>query len=148
MSEEPAPFGALLNEETGDREALVSFLNELIRRWPWWDRTWRITEIHEVRVVRSHLTQFEARIGDVLIGPPVRPGDPHPFGAIFSALMDRRGISGKEMAHRCRLAESTVAKMRAGRAVPRERKRIADLAAALDMPVGDLAAIVGLPEDG
>jgi hypothetical protein len=100
-----------------------------------------------VRVAGPRLDRFEVRVGDALIGPPIRHSDPHPFGSIFSALMDRRGISREEMAFRCKIAESTVAKMRAGYLVPRQRDRVADLAAALEMPVGDLMAIAGLPED-
>lgn len=99
------------------------------------------------RVIGSRLDQFEARIGETVIGPPHRIDDPHPFGAILSALMDRRGISRQEMARRCRLAESTVAKMRSGMLVPRRRERVENLAAALGMPAGDLMAIAGLPED-
>jgi hypothetical protein len=100
-----------------------------------------------MRVVGPRLDRFEMRVGEALIGPPVRASDPHPFGSIFSTLMDRRGISRQEMAFRCKLAESTVAKMRAGYMVPRQRDRVVDLAAALEMPVGDLMAIVGMPED-
>ncbi|GAA1027614.1 hypothetical protein GCM10009557_09680 [Virgisporangium ochraceum] len=99
------------------------------------------------RVAGSRLDRFEMRFEDTLIGPPIRHNDPHPFGSIFAALMDRRGISRREMARRCYLAESTVAKMRAGYLVPRQRRRVVDLAAALEMPVGDLMAIAGLPDD-
>ncbi|WP_328475481.1 helix-turn-helix transcriptional regulator [Actinoplanes sp. NBC_00393] len=99
------------------------------------------------RVAGSRLDRFEVRVGDVLIGPPVRDSDPHPFGSIFSALMDRRGISREEMARRCGLALSTVAKMRAGYLVPEQPDRLASLAAALEMPVGDLMAVAGLHTD-
>ncbi|GAA2501066.1 helix-turn-helix domain-containing protein [Winogradskya humida] len=99
------------------------------------------------RVAGPHLDRFEVRVGDTVIGPPIRDSDPHPFGAIFSALMDRRGISRRDMARRCYLAESSVAKMRAGYLVPRRPDHLAALAAALDLSVGDLRAIAGLPED-
>jgi hypothetical protein len=98
------------------------------------------------RVAGSRLDRFEVRVGDALIGPPIRHGDPHPFGSILSALMDRRGISRRDMARRCQLAESTVAKMRAGYLVP-QREGMVGLAAALEMPVGDLLAVAGLPQD-
>ncbi|MEU4693905.1 helix-turn-helix transcriptional regulator [Actinoplanes sp. NPDC023714] len=49
------------------------------------------------------------------------------------------------MARRCGLAQSTVAKLRAGRAVP-PPDRVLDLARALGMPAGDLLAIAGLPQ--
>lgn len=100
-----------------------------------------------VRVIGQQLERFEASVADVLIGPPIRYDDPHPFGSIFSALMDRRGISRRDMAHRCEVSESTVARMRAGYLVPRQRRRLAAVAAALEMPVGDLRAIAGLPDD-
>jgi hypothetical protein len=93
------------------------------------------------------MDRFQVQAGDALIGPPIRHDDPHPFGAILSALMDRRGLSRRDVAIHCGLAESTVAKMRGGYAVPQDRNRVADLAEVLKMPAGDLMAIVGLPDD-
>ncbi|GIF17302.1 DNA-binding Xre family transcriptional regulator [Actinoplanes tereljensis] len=175
----PAQIDSLLNEESGDRAVLIALLRERIWRWPWWDRSWQVVEIREVRpreihdwlhevsidglvsrdaaaplplsvytrVAGSRLDRFEVQVADTLIGPPIRESDPHPFGAIFCALMDRRGISRPEMARRCGLAQSTVAKIRAGRLVPQRADHLADIAAAFEMPVGDLRAIAGLPED-
>ncbi|WP_433384856.1 hypothetical protein ACQPZX_24555 [Actinoplanes sp. CA-142083] len=51
------------------------------------------------------------------------------------------------MAYRCKIAQSSVAKMRAGVLVPQQPDRVAALAAALEMPVGDLKAILSLPDD-
>ncbi|WP_430784177.1 helix-turn-helix domain-containing protein [Actinoplanes sp. G11-F43] len=99
-----------------------------------------------LRVAGQRIDRFEVRAGEALIGPPIRHGDPHPFGSILSALMDRRGISPAELARRCGLAMTTVRKLRAGHMVPRDPRRAADLAAALGMPAGDLMAIVGMPE--
>jgi hypothetical protein len=118
-----AQYDVLLNEEADDRTALAAFLDERIRRWPWWDRAWTVVTIQQVqprritewlhtltvdglvgrgaeetlplsvflRVAGSRLDRFEVRVADVLIGPLIRHDDPHPFGSIFSALMDRRG---------------------------------------------------------
>jgi Helix-turn-helix domain len=175
----PAQFDALMNEEDGDREILVALLNERVARWPWWDSSWRVIEIREVRARQLNRLQhrvvlngvagrdtgetlplsfttrvwgpgrvrFEVRVVDAGVGASVRDSDPHPFGLILCALMDRRGLSRKDVAHHCGLAQSTVAKMMAGYMVPREPGLLAGLAAALTMPVGDLRAIAGLPED-
>ena len=181
MDEEltPAQLDALLNKAASGGDVLVALLRERIGRWRWWDSSWRIVTIREIRtqqinewlhnvaidgavgrdaaemlplsvfirVAGSRVDRFEVQVGETLIGPPIRFKDPHPFGSIFSALMDRRGIARQEVAFRCKLAESTVAKMRAGYMVPRQRDRVVDLAAVLEMPVGDLMAIVGMPED-
>ncbi|GAA2559621.1 hypothetical protein GCM10010435_33560 [Winogradskya consettensis] len=174
-----AQFDALMNERGGDREILVALLNECVGRWPWWDRSWKVIEIREVRTRRLNTLQrrvvvngvvgrdtgetlplsftvrvwgpgrvrFEVRVVDALVGESVRDSDPYPFGLILCALMDRRGLSRRDVAHRCGLAQSTVAKMMAGYMVPRERGLLAGLAAALDLSVGDLRAIAGLPAD-
>ncbi len=64
-----------------------------------------------LRVAGQRIDRFEVRAGEALIGPPIRHGDPHPFGSILSALIDRRGISPAELARRCGLAMTTVRKL-------------------------------------
>jgi hypothetical protein len=92
------------------------------------------------------LTQFQAKIGDVVLGPSstaVGKREPHPFGAVLTRLMRLRGISIPEMARRCGLAETTVRAVGHGAWNPHHLV-VTQLANGLGMPDGDLLAIAGL----
>ena len=99
-----------------------------------------------VRFSQDRLTWFQAKVDHVVIGPARAAAgepEPHPFGAVFAALMDRRGISEDQMARRSFLARSTIRMLRHGIWNP-HRDQVAALAVALDMPEQDLLAIAGL----
>ncbi|MEU7876284.1 helix-turn-helix transcriptional regulator [Dactylosporangium sp. NPDC049140] len=99
-----------------------------------------------VRFKDNRLIRFQAKLGDVVLGPGTTAAgmpEPHPFGAVLSRLMDLRGISVKEMAPRCGRSLSTIGGIRTGRLNP-HRMLVAELAEALDMSENDLLAIAGL----
>ncbi|GIH21363.1 helix-turn-helix domain-containing protein [Rugosimonospora africana] len=101
-----------------------------------------------IRFENDRLLRFQAKIGDVVIGPATAPAgafEPHPFGAVFSKLMDRRGISIREMAVRCLRAMSTISSLRHGVLNP-HRVLVHEVARALEMSEEDLAAIAGLDD--
>ncbi len=102
-----------------------------------------------VRFAGDRLIRLQAKIGDTVIGPGITaPGrlEPHPFGPVFSRLMELRGISVGEMARQCGRAESTIMKLRHGRLTP-HRALVAEVAEALKMSEADVAAIAGLEQD-
>ncbi|MBE1490881.1 helix-turn-helix domain-containing protein [Plantactinospora soyae] len=104
----------------------------------------------QVRFKRDRLIRFQAKLGDVVIGPGAAPAgtpEPHPFGTVFSRLMDLRGISVREMAMGSGRSMSTINGLRSGYLIP-HRKVLAHVPEVLKMSAEDLAAIAGLdPED-
>ncbi|MEV4020358.1 hypothetical protein AB0J35_58760 [Nonomuraea angiospora] len=53
--------------------------------------------VAKVRFSGDRLIRFQAKIGDMVVGPADTPAgqlEPHPFAAVFSRLMDLRGIGG------------------------------------------------------
>jgi len=99
-----------------------------------------------VRFEDNRLTRFQAKIGDVILGPSSAAAgkrEPHPFGVVLVKLMNRRGISIREMARRCGRAESTIRGVCSGGRNP-HRILVAELAEGLGMPEKDLLAIAGL----
>ncbi|MFI7431264.1 helix-turn-helix domain-containing protein [Micromonospora sp. NPDC049836] len=99
-----------------------------------------------VRFSDDLLIRFQAKVGDVVIGPgSAAAGVPerHPFGSVLGTLMDLRGISVREMAVRCGRSMSTINMVRSGSWNP-HRILVAELAEALDMSEEDLLAIAGL----
>jgi hypothetical protein len=102
-----------------------------------------------VRFAGDRLIRFEAKVGDVVVVPTsAEPGkpEPYPFGAALTALMEARGLTLREVAFRCRRAESTIRKTMRGGWVP-PRALVVELAGALDIPEQDLLAIAG-PDAG
>lgn len=94
----------------------------------------------------DRLTRFQAKIGDVVLGPGATGAgkrEPHPFGAVLASLMRLRGISAMEMARRCGLAVTTVRAVGDGAWNPHHAVVVA-LAGGLGMPEKDLLAVAGL----
>ncbi|MDG4829050.1 hypothetical protein O7627_06985 [Solwaraspora sp. WMMD1047] len=104
-----------------------------------------------VRFRHDRLIRFQAKLGDMLIGPSVAAAggpEPHPFGAVFSRLMDLRGISVVEMARGSGRSISTIRGLRSGHLNP-QREVLAYVPDVLKVSAEDLAAIAGLdPDDG
>ncbi|MBO3737422.1 helix-turn-helix domain-containing protein [Actinoplanes flavus] len=95
-----------------------------------------------IRIHGDRLVRFEAKVGDLVIGPGREPaGKPerHRFGVVLTALMKSHGISRPEMARRCGLAQSTIAAAMGGR---RPHERVITLVAAqVGMTAEDLTAL-------
>ncbi|MEO3747448.1 hypothetical protein [Plantactinospora sp. B5E13] len=104
----------------------------------------------QVRFDGDRLIRFQAKLGDMVVGPSVAaPGkpEPHPFGVVFSRLIDLRGISVRDMARGSFRSESTIRGLRAGGIVP-HRAVLAYVPEVLGISAEDLAAIAGLdPEE-
>jgi hypothetical protein len=99
-----------------------------------------------VRFAERRLLRWQAKIGDVVIGPGLAPAgepEPHPFGRVFRGLMEARGLSAEQAAERSWRARSTINRLRKGNLIPNPAL-VADVARALDMSVADLAVIAGL----
>jgi hypothetical protein len=99
-----------------------------------------------VRFSDGRMVRFQAKIGDVVVGPgsaATGKPEPHPFGAVLVSLMRLRGISVAEMAMRCERAAATVSTVCNGRRNP-HRILVAELAEGLGMPEEDLLAVAGL----
>jgi hypothetical protein len=94
------------------------------------------------------LIRFQAKIGDVVLSPAVTAAgqpEPHPFGAVFSQLMDQRGISIREMAMQCGRAMSTIKGLRGGWLNP-HRVLVQEVARVMKMSEQDMAVIAGLDD--
>lgn len=99
-----------------------------------------------VRFSDDQLIRFQAKIGDIVIGPGSAAAgvpEPHPFGSVLATLMDLRGISVQEMAVRCARSMSTINMVRSGGWNPHQIL-VAELAEALEMSEKDLLTIAGL----
>ncbi|GIG87073.1 helix-turn-helix domain-containing protein [Plantactinospora endophytica] len=103
-----------------------------------------------VRFEHDRMIRFQAKLGDVVVGPSIAATgqpEPHPFGIVFSRLMDLRGISVREMARGSFRSYSTIRALRSGHFNP-HRDVLAYVPEVLKMSAEDLAAIAGLdPED-
>ncbi|MEV4758577.1 helix-turn-helix transcriptional regulator [Micromonospora sp. NPDC049559] len=101
-----------------------------------------------VRFEGDRLLRFQAKIGDMVVGPALaeagRP-DPHPFGAVLRKLMDNRGVSVGELARKTFRAMATINAARTGSHNPHP-VLVREIARALDIPEADLAAIAGVDE--
>lgn len=99
-----------------------------------------------VRFEGDRLVGFQAKVGDMVIGPALAEAgahEPHQFGAVLRKLMDNRGLSMKDVAVRTGRALSTIAGVRSGGRNPHP-VLVQDLAGALELPAADLAAIAGV----
>lgn len=105
--------------------------------------------VAKVRFTGDQLIRFQAKIGDMVLGPASAPAgrlEPHPFAAVFSRLMDLRGIPVKDMARETARSMSTIHMLRRGRLNPHPALA-KEIAKALGMSEADINAIAGL-DDG
>ncbi|MFJ2571992.1 helix-turn-helix domain-containing protein [Streptomyces halstedii] len=104
--------------------------------------------VAKVGFAGDQLIRFQAKIGDVVIGPAVAPAgrsEPHPFGRMLIWLMDQRGIPGRDMARAAGLSMSTIHILRRGHNPNLLQARL--IAGILDMSEADVRVIAGL-DDG
>ncbi|WP_155370223.1 helix-turn-helix domain-containing protein [Catellatospora vulcania] len=102
--------------------------------------------VGRVRFEGDRLLRFQAKIGDVVLGPALAEAgrtEPHPFGPLLRSLMDNRGLSIKDLARATGRAMSTIAALRGGGHSPHP-VIVREVADALDLPAEDLAAIAGV----
>ncbi|MFD0264081.1 XRE family transcriptional regulator [Kitasatospora indigofera] len=104
--------------------------------------------VAKVGFTGDRLIRFQAKIGDVVIGPAVAPAglpEPHPFGRMLTGLMDLRGIPVRDMARAVGLAASTIHMLRDGHNPDLLQARL--IARVLNMSEADVGVIAGL-DDG
>ncbi|WP_242425918.1 helix-turn-helix transcriptional regulator [Streptomyces sp. Root63] len=104
--------------------------------------------VAKVGFTGDQLIRFQAKIGDVVIGPAVAPAgrsEPHSFGRMLTGLMDRRGIQVRDMARAAGLSMSTVHMLRRGHNPNLQQVRL--IAGILDMSEADVRVIAGLDDD-
>jgi hypothetical protein len=159
----PPLFNALLDEwPWWNRDWRVTEVEPAYPRLsPEWPETTGLTEVTvpglvgsspmvaRVRFCDDRLLRFELKVAEVVIGPGsagAGEAEPHPFGAVLTALMDRREITARQMARKTYRAESTIRMARRGHRIPRP-KLVRELARALDLPEEDLLAMAGLVDD-
>jgi hypothetical protein len=105
--------------------------------------------VAKVGFAGDQLVRFQAKIGDVVLGPAVAPAgrlEPHPFAKVLTGLMDLRGIPVGVMARQTGRSMSTIHMLRRGRHNP-EPLHIQMIAEVLGMPEADVRVIAGL-DDG
>lgn len=103
--------------------------------------------VAKVGFTGERLIRFQAKIGDVVIGPAVAPAgrsEPHPFGRILTGLMDLRGIPIKDMARAAALSTSTIHMLRRGHNP--NLLLVRRIAGNLKLSEADLRVIAGLDE--
>ncbi|NGY63364.1 XRE family transcriptional regulator [Lentzea sp. NEAU-D13] len=105
--------------------------------------------VAKVRFAGDQLIRFQAKIGDVVVGPAQTPAgrlEPHPFAGVFTRLMTLRGIQVRDMAMETGRAMSTIHMLRSGRLNPHP-VLVKDVAAVLHMSQADVTAIAGLDDN-
>ena len=103
--------------------------------------------VAKVGFTGDRLIRFQAKIGDVVIGPAVAPAgrsEPHPFGRMLTGFMDLRGIPVKDMARAAGLSMSTIHMLRRGHNPNLLQARL--IAEILDMSEADVRVIAGLDD--
>ncbi|MGA5823182.1 XRE family transcriptional regulator [Kitasatospora sp. NPDC094028] len=108
----------------------------------------RLPFVAKVGFTGDRLIRFQAKIGDVVIGPAVAPvgrSEPHPFGRMLTGLMDLRGIPVRDMARTAGLSMSTIHMLRGGDNPEPLHARL--IAPVLDMSEADIRVIAGLDDD-
>jgi hypothetical protein len=102
--------------------------------------------VAKVGFAGDQLIRFQAKIGDVVLGPAVAPAgrpEPHPFARVLTGLMDLRGIPVKAMARETARSMSTIHMLRSGRHNP-DPLQVELIAKALGMSEADARVIAGL----
>lgn len=105
--------------------------------------------VAKVRFESNQLIRFQAKIGDIVVGPAHAPAgrlEPHPFARVFTRLMDLRGIPVRDMATQTARSMSTIHMLRSGRLNPHQ-VLVKEIAAVLDMSQEDIEAIAGLGDN-
>ncbi|MEV6326651.1 helix-turn-helix transcriptional regulator [Streptomyces sp. NPDC051909] len=105
--------------------------------------------VAKVGFAGDRLIRFEAKVGDVILGPAVAPAgqlEPHPFARALTGLMDLRGISVRVMARETGRSMSTVHMLRSGRLNPKPIL-VQEVAKVLGMSEADVRVVAGL-DDG
>jgi hypothetical protein len=105
--------------------------------------------VAKVGFAGDQLVRFQAKIGDVVLGPAIAPAgrlEPHPFAKVLTGLMDLRGIPVKAMARQTARSMSTIHMLRSGRHNP-EPLLTQEIAKVLGMSEADIRVIAGL-DDG
>ncbi|KUN29622.1 hypothetical protein AQJ23_02345 [Streptomyces antibioticus] len=106
--------------------------------------------VAKVGFAGDQLIRFQAKIGDVVIGPAVAPAgelEPHPFATVLTGLMELRGIPVKMMARDTARSMSTIHMVRSGRHNP-EPLLVEEIARVLAMSEADVRVIAGLDDGG
>ncbi|MCR8945555.1 helix-turn-helix domain-containing protein [Streptomyces sp. OUCMDZ-4982] len=106
--------------------------------------------VAKVGFAGDQLIRFQAKIADVVIGPAVAPAgrpEPHPFGRLFTGLMDLRGIPVKRMAWQTERSRSTIWMLRDGMYNP-DPPLVREIAEALGLSEADVRVIAGLDTAG
>lgn len=105
--------------------------------------------VAKVGFAGDQLIRFQAKIGDVVLGPAVAPAgrlEPHPFARVLTGLMNLRGIPVRAMARETARSMSTIHMLRSGRHNP-EPPLTQEIAKVLGMSEADVRVIAGL-DDG
>ncbi|MFD8323917.1 XRE family transcriptional regulator [Kitasatospora purpeofusca] len=105
--------------------------------------------VAKVGFAGDRLIRFQAKIGDVVLGPALAPAgqlEPHPFARVFTGLMDQRGIPVRAMAMDTARSMSTIHMLRSGAHNP-EPLLTREIAKVLGMSEADVRVIAGL-DDG
>ncbi|MFF5897004.1 helix-turn-helix domain-containing protein [Streptomyces argenteolus] len=105
--------------------------------------------VAKVGFAADRLIRFQAKIGEVVLGPSEAPAgqlEPHPFARLLTGLMALRGIPVRAMARETARSMSTIHMLRGGRHNP-DPRLAREIAAALGMSEADVAVIAGL-DDG
>ncbi|MET9926686.1 MULTISPECIES: XRE family transcriptional regulator [unclassified Streptomyces] len=105
--------------------------------------------VAKVGFAGDRLIRFQAKIDDVVVGPAAAPAgqlEPHPFGRVFTGLMDLRGIPVKMMAMETGRSRSTIHLLRSGRLQPHPLL-VQQIATVLGLSEADVRAIAGLDAD-
>jgi hypothetical protein len=105
--------------------------------------------VAKVRFESDQLIRFQAKIGDIVVGPAHAPAgqlEPHPFARVFARLMDLRGIPVRDMAMEIARSMSTIHMLRSGRLNPHP-VLVKEIATVLHMSQEDIAAIAGLDDN-
>ncbi|GCD96096.1 helix-turn-helix domain-containing protein [Embleya hyalina] len=105
--------------------------------------------VAKVGFAGDQLIRFQAKIGDVILGPALAPAgqpEPHPFARVLTGLMELRGIPVKVMARETARSMSTIHMLRRGTHNP-EPILAQEISRVLGMSEADVKVIAGI-DDG
>ncbi|WP_327074728.1 helix-turn-helix transcriptional regulator [Kitasatospora purpeofusca] len=105
--------------------------------------------VAKVGFAGDRLIRFQAKIGEVVLGPAAGPAgqlEPHPFARVLTGLMELRGIPVQEMAVETARSPSTIHMLRNGKLNPKPLLA-REVAKVLGMSEADMRVVAGL-DDG